>query len=137
MPVPVYTAQYLALGQQDSPQNVEDTFALPALHGAMDADVIAELLGKMIPLAAGASAIDDPIERLALVDPGAPYHRRRVIDGKHSPHRLPKVVWHVPDRRQCFGVVGCPGDGWYFDYVLAHALVIGRNTLMLKPLLLT
>jgi hypothetical protein len=101
----------------------------------MDADIIAEFRGKVVPLAAGTGAIDDPVERLALVNPRAAHPRRRIIDSQNALHRLPKLVGHVPDRWKCFGLVGCAGDGRRFDYLwyrLAHAQSIGRKMLNLK-----
>jgi hypothetical protein len=48
---PVYSLDQFALGQQDSPQDVEDTSVFPALHRAMDTDIVAKLGRQMVPLA--------------------------------------------------------------------------------------
>ena len=103
----------------------------------MDADVVAELGREVVPLAAGAGAVDDPVEGLALVDAGAAHHGGRVVDGQDALHRLPQVVRHVPDRRECLGLEGRPGHRGGFGRRLVHAQIIGRKSATLKAQLLT
>lgn len=107
----------------------------------MDADVVAELGGQVVPLAAGAGAVDDPVERPALVDAGAAHRRGRVVDGQDARHRGPQVVRHVPDRRQALGLGGLRGrrlgGATAFKNGLAHANGIGNGARFLKAPLLT
>ena len=88
---------------------VENAFAFPARHRAVDADIVAKLGWQMAPLAAGTGAVDDPLERLALVDAGTAHYWGWVIDGQNTLHRPPKVIGHVPDRGKRFGLVDNSG----------------------------
>ncbi len=92
--------QVVALGQEDGPQDVEDGLLLPAGEGAVDAAVVAELLGQVVPLAAGPHPVDDPVEGQALVAALAPCFGGRVVDGQDFGDQLPERVGHVPDGRQ-------------------------------------
>jgi len=98
--VPVYALQIITFGEQDGPQDVKDALVLPASEGAVDAAVIAELLGQMVPLAACAHAKDDAVEGLAWVAALASCSCGRVVDGQHLLDQLPERVGDVPDRRQ-------------------------------------
>jgi len=83
LPVPVHALKVVALGEQDGPQDVEDAFVLPAGKGTVDAAVVAELLGQVVPLAPCPHPVDDAVEGLALIAALAACFGRRVIDGQY------------------------------------------------------
>lgn len=81
LPLPIHIAQLLAFDQQQSPQDVEDAFMLPAAHRAVDVHPPAELGGQVVPLTARAHPVDHRVHGHALVDPGPADFGRRVVDG--------------------------------------------------------
>jgi hypothetical protein len=88
---------------QHRPDPLEDAAAAPPLEPAMDRAVIAKAFGQLVPLAAGAEAEDDPIERLPPVDarPAAVALRRgRGILQEDRLDPLPEGLGNFPDRLQ-------------------------------------
>lgn len=128
LPLPVHAPQVVALGQQDGPQDVEDAPVFPAAEGAVDAAVVAELGGQVVPLAAGPHPEDDAVEgpaRVAALPAGS---GGRVVDGQDLLDQRPERVGDVPDRRQRLGpLLGVRFGGWF------HALIIGRLWAKVQP----
>jgi len=59
--------QFVAFGQQEGPQNVEEGFVLPAHEGAVDAAVMTKLFRQLVPLAACSQAKDNAVEGLKIM----------------------------------------------------------------------
>src|SRR5262245_44126794 len=112
LPVPVNLAQLGALRGQGGPDLRHHAAAAPALEPAVDGAVVAELLGQVVPLAAGAEAVDDAVEdpppvlgRLAALGAGLPIGAEDRFD---TP---PEVVGDFPDGVQWLGVAALPWHG--------------------------
>src|SRR5207302_9307615 len=71
LPVPVDAAQLGAALQQHGPDAGEHAAAAPALEPAVDGAVVAETLGQVVPLAAGAQAEEDAVQDAPPVGAGA------------------------------------------------------------------
>src|SRR5215475_11406234 len=63
LPLPMHGPQFGALLHQQGPDLSKDAALAPALEPAVDGAVIAELLGKLVPLAAAAHTKEDAVER--------------------------------------------------------------------------
>ncbi len=117
LPVPIYALQVIALGQENGPENIEDAFVFPAGEGAVDAAVVAELFGEVVPLTACLHSVDDAVEGLALAAALAACLGRRVIDGQYLLDHRPERVGGVPDGWQ--GLLFClwfSGLGFQFSF---------------------
>lgn len=91
------------------------------MHGR----IAAELLGKMIPLATGPGAVDNPVQATPLVGAGTPHLGRWVQFGKkRSEEVLPHLVRNRPDGRQPFALVR------FTRVRFTHANSIGNLTLL-------
>ena len=66
--MPVYGVEELAGGDQGGPEFVEEAQIVPALKSTVNAGVIAELLGQMVPLTARSHSENDAVEGFAGVD---------------------------------------------------------------------
>jgi hypothetical protein len=73
----------------------------------MNRTVVAELLGQLVPLAARPSAVDDPVERTALVDPRASGAFWGIETDQNAYDDGPEIVRNAPDGGQ--SVLSLPG----------------------------
>jgi hypothetical protein len=96
--------QIVALGQENGPQNVKDGFFFPAEEGTVDAAVVAELFGQVVPLATCSHPKDDAIEGKARIAALTASFGGRIIDGQHFFDQLPERVRDVPERRERLGL---------------------------------
>src|ERR1043166_4675441 len=62
LPFPVNVAEFVTLGDENRPNLLHHSVAVPALEPAVDRGVIAKLLGHVVPLATTAEAMDNAIE---------------------------------------------------------------------------
>ena len=62
--------QLFAVVDQDRPQSVEDAPPVPAAHGPMYRRVAAELFRQVVPLTAGAGAVDHAVQAPSLIRSG-------------------------------------------------------------------
>src|SRR5262245_10631409 len=98
LPVPVNLAQFVALGDEASPDLLHHTIFAPALEAAVDGGVVAELFGQMVPLTARAEEVDGGVEhrapglwRLAALASGLPV---LMEDGQDA---RPQFIGDFPD----------------------------------------
>ncbi len=95
---------------QERPEFVEDAFVFPAFEGAMYGSIIAELFGQMVPLAAGSSPIEDPVQTFLGIGSRSSHLGCRVEFCKQGHEELlPKRVGHLPDRWQGIFIGGRHG----------------------------
>src|SRR5208337_202184 len=98
LPGPGHSVQTFAVSHQHAPDFIEDALDDPALHGAMNRRIIAELFGQMVPLAAAAQVVDDAVERRAEIDAFAPRGGGRVQRLNHRRDDIdPEIVRTFPD----------------------------------------
>jgi len=100
LPLPRNAVQCIALLDKNAPDLIQNTLPFPSLEGAVNRAVITELPGQMIPLATRASAIDDAIECLALVNSRSSRGTRRIKVVQDLGDHYPKVLWNTPKSRQ-------------------------------------
>src|SRR4051794_20061845 len=100
LPLPLHPAEFVALGDQDRPDLLEDAPLDPPLEPTVDGALGAVPLGELVPLAATAQPEDDPVE-------GPPPVGRRAAGGFPGPEPLedrldplPQRVGDLPDRPQ-------------------------------------
>jgi hypothetical protein len=100
LPFPLHPAEFLALGDQDRPDLLEDPAGDPPLEPVVDGALGTEPFGQLVPLAAGAEPKDDRVEHLPPV--GDPAAGRllgpEVFEDRFDP--LPQRVGDLPDRAQ-------------------------------------
>lgn len=132
--MPVYALEFVTLGQEDSPKNVENALLLPAHEGAVDGRFVAKLCWQVVPLAARPQAVDDAVEGAASIGAWTAHVVGRIVHGQDFLDQCPKWVGGVPDRRQRF-LLGCGFFGW-FSYWRRHARIIGVWLLLLELRLL-
>jgi hypothetical protein len=53
------------------PEGIKDPQGFPALLGAMDTGIIAEMIGQLVPLATGSRSEDNAVERFSGIDAGS------------------------------------------------------------------
>ena len=104
LPLPINAAEFFALLHQQRPQPPDHATLDPPLKRAVDAGVVAELSGQVVPLHAAAQAVNDAVQGLALVDPIRTEPRRRIVLFQHLGDPRPKCVVDFPDRRQRLGL---------------------------------
>jgi hypothetical protein len=92
--------QGVTLLDERPPDLVQNTLLFPSLKGAVNRAVVAEFPGQLIPLASRTSAIEDPVEGLALVDPGSSCGIRRIKLVQDLGDHGPKVVRNTPESGQ-------------------------------------
>ena len=78
LPFPVDATQFFAVLYEHSPDALDDTFANPSLHGAVNTAVVAKFLGQMIPLATTAHPKNDAVQCRAQCSSWPAGFRRRV-----------------------------------------------------------
>ena len=99
---------------QERPEFVEEGFVFPALEGAMHGSIVAELLGQMVPLAAGSGAIEDAVQAFPGIGARSSHLGSRVEFCKQGREELlPECVGHLPDRWQGIFMGGRHGDKEY------------------------
>lgn len=98
--MPVHAREVVASVKQDGPKFVKDALLFPASEGAVDADVIAKLSGKGIPLTPRAQTINDAITGFALVNARATHPRRRIMLGENRRKDCPQFIGQSPNRGQ-------------------------------------
>src|SRR5512135_794697 len=64
LPLPLHSAEFVTLGNQDRPDSLEDPCCSPALEPVVDSALGSVPLGQLVPLAAAAHPEDDRIEHL-------------------------------------------------------------------------
>ena len=90
---------------EDRPDAVKNADRDPALERPMDRTIIREVAGQLVPLAAGAQAEDDGIQRRAAVNALAARLLRWIKFGEHGLDVLPQRIGHAPNRWQGFGLL--------------------------------
>jgi hypothetical protein len=103
LPLPLHPAEFVALGDQDGPDLLEDTSGDPPLEPVVDGALGAEALGQLVPLASAAEAEDDRVEHLPPVGDPAP---GRFLGPEVLEERLdlqPQGIGDLPDRPQGLG----------------------------------
>jgi hypothetical protein len=103
LPLPVYASEFLAVGEQNGPENIENALLFPSLKGAMHAAVIAERFGQLIPLAAGSHPEEDAVEGFAGIDAGASGGAWRIVNVQHRLDNVPEGIRNDPDGWQSLG----------------------------------
>ena len=96
----MYSSELFAFLQQDGPNLLEDAVAAPSLEPAMDRAIIAEMLGKFVPLTSGAEAEDGAVDGRSPVDSRATAMSlglRRSILQEDRLNPLPELVVDFPD----------------------------------------
>src|SRR3954452_14680254 len=100
LPLPLHPAEFVALGDQDRPDLLEDAPRGPPLEPVVARALGPEPLGELVPLAAAAHPEDDRVEHLppegmasagGLLGP-------EFLEDRFDP--LPQVVGDLPDRAQ-------------------------------------
>jgi hypothetical protein len=100
LPFPLHPAEFLALGDQDRPDLLEDPAGDPPLEPVVDGALGTEPLGQLVPLAAAAEAKDDRVEHLPPISHAAPGRLLgpEVLEDRLDPH--PQRVGDLPNRAQ-------------------------------------
>jgi hypothetical protein len=114
LPLPIDRPEVVAFLDQHGPDLLEDAVSAPPLEPAVDRAVVAELVGELVPLAAGAEAEDDPVEGGPQVDAGPTAVRLRRRWGVGQEDRLdplPEGIGDFPDGLQRLDVTFRPGHG--------------------------
>jgi len=100
LPLPLHSAEFVALGDQHRPDPLEDTTGGPPLEPVVDRALGPEPLGELLPLAATAHPEEDPVEHLTplgmssaggLLGP-------ELLEDRFDP--LPQFVGDLPDRAE-------------------------------------
>ena len=100
LPLPVHGAEFVARFHEYRPELLEDTVLAPPLEPAVDRAIVAEVLGQLVPLAAGAEAEDDAVEGFPPIDPRTTAVAARGPWSVFQEDRLdpmPKCVADLPD----------------------------------------
>src|SRR4051794_6521604 len=71
LPLPLHAAEFVALGDQDRPDLLEDPPLDPALEPVVDRALGTEPLGQLVPLATAPHPEDDPVKHLPPVGDSA------------------------------------------------------------------
>jgi hypothetical protein len=102
LPLPLHPAEFVALGDQDRPDLLEDAAFDPALEPIVDGALGAEAFGELVPLATASHPEDDRVDHLPPVgDPPA----RGLLGPELLEDRLdpsPELVGDFPDGAQGF-----------------------------------
>jgi len=109
LPLPVYAAQFLAIGNQHRPYLIQHTQAYPPLKSAVHGAVVGKLLGQMVPLTAAAHAEDDCVQRRPWVDSLAAGVFGRVVSIDDWFYLVPQFIRYLPNRWQCFNFFSFSG----------------------------
>jgi hypothetical protein len=100
LPLPLDPAQFVALGDQDRPDLLEDAARDPALEPVVDGALGAELGRQLLPLAAAAHPKEDGVEHgppVGDATSGGLAGPEFLEDGLDP---LPEIVGDLPDRAQ-------------------------------------
>jgi hypothetical protein len=100
LPLPEDRTELLALGHQGGPDLDQDAVDDEALEPAVHRGVGAEAARQLVPLAAGAHAVDDAVEDEAKIGAGPAGAGRRITAVEDRLDPLPELVGELPDRRQ-------------------------------------
>lgn len=98
LPLPIKTTKLITFGRQFLPDALEETTPHPDLKPVMNAAVVAEFQGKMIPLATGTHTENHGFKDTAKINrPLAPNGSRRAKLLEHRTDTLPQIVRNGPD----------------------------------------
>jgi hypothetical protein len=114
LPLPVHGPELVTFLDQHGPDLLEDAVLTPPLEPAVDRAIVAEVLGELVPLAAGAEAEDDPVDRRPPVDAfaaAAALGWRGCVLQEDRLDALPERVAELPDGLQGFGRSSSPSQG--------------------------
>src|SRR5262245_43274554 len=112
LPLPLDVAEFVALGDQQCPDLLEDPALGPTLEPVVDGALGAVAFGELVPLTAAAHPEEDPVER-------PPPVGRRAAGGLAGPEfledrldPLPQRVGDLPDRAQRLTLRLAASHGW-------------------------
>lgn len=105
LPIPLHPAEFVALGDQDRPDLLEDPAGDPPLEPVVDGALGTEAFGQLVPLAPAAETEEDRVEHLPPVGNPAPgrFLGPEVLEDGLDPQ--PQGVGDLPDRAQ--GLMSC------------------------------
>ena len=98
LPLPAHAAQLLALADQIRPDLLQHTVRGEALKPAVNGRGSAEALGQLVPLAARAQPVDDPVQHQPQIGSRTAGPRRRIealedrLDSSHSSSGTSQIV---------------------------------------------
>jgi hypothetical protein len=96
LPEPQDAPLVVILAEQQAPQPGEDASAPPLLKAAMQGRTRPELLGRVLPLRAGAQHVEDAVEDGAVGEGGAARRARLLLLAQERLDLLPQRVGDVP-----------------------------------------
>lgn len=100
LPFEIYAAKFAAVGNESSPNFVEQAALRPSLKNAMNGTVVGKILGQLIPLTAASHTKDYRIQRGSLVDAFSSRVLGRIEFPDNWLYVVPQFFRHMPNCRQ-------------------------------------